>query len=122
MNIESFWRAVLAQDAMEIESYFHPDAYINWHCTNEHFSLHEFIIANCEYPGDWDGVVERVETIDDLVVTVTLVRNSDRSSSFHVTSFIKLKDDKIVSMDEYWADDGEAPQWRKSKHIGVSLR
>lgn len=36
------------------------DSYINWHCTNECFNLDEFVIANCEYPGDWDSTVERV--------------------------------------------------------------
>lgn len=29
-----------------------------------------------------------------------------------------LSEDKIVSVDEYWADDGDAPQWRKDKKIG----
>lgn len=25
-------------------------------------------------------------------------------------------------MDEYWGDDGEAPQWRIDKHIGTEIR
>lgn len=29
--------------------------------------------------------------------------------------------DKIVSMDEYWVDDGKAPQWRLKKHIGQAI-
>lgn len=37
---------------------------------------------------------------------------------YHVVSFIKMKDDKITSLDEYWADDGDSPEWRKSMHIG----
>ena len=51
MDIKAFWRAVLAQDEPEIRTYFAPDAYVNWHCTNEHFTVDEFITANCEYPG-----------------------------------------------------------------------
>ena len=51
MNIHEFWKAVLVQDENEIRKYFHEDAYVNWHCTNEHFNLDEYIIANCEYPG-----------------------------------------------------------------------
>ena len=122
MDIHKFWKAVLVQDDKEIRKYFHKDAYINWHCTNEHFNVDEFIIANCEYPGDWDGTVERVETLDDLIITVTNVYPKDKSSFFHVVSFIKMKDDKIVSMDEYWADDGPAPQWRLDKHIGKTIK
>ena len=122
MNIKGFWKAVLAQVEKEIKKFFHEKAYINWHCTNEHFTVDEFIIANCEYPGDWDGIVERVEVMGDLVITATLVYPKDRSAAFHVTSFIKTENDKIISMDEYWTEDGDAPQWRIDKHIGTSIK
>lgn len=117
-----FWGAVLAQDERKIREFFHEDAYVNWHCTNEHFDVDEFIVANCEYPGDWDGRVERVERLNDLIITVVNVYPRDRSVSFHATSFIKIRDDKIISMDEYWADDAEPPQWRLDKQIGTSIR
>lgn len=122
MNIQNFWHAVLAQDAQEIRAYFHKDANVNWHCTNENFNVDEFIQANCEYPGKWAGEVERIENVDDLFITVTHVYPTDGAMSFHVTSFIRVKDGKISSMDEYWADDGEAPQWRRDKHIGRKIR
>lgn len=122
MNIQQFWSAVLAQRADEIRAYFHADAYINWHCTNEHFTVEEFIRANCEYPGDWDGETEKIVTMDDMIITVVWVYTRNRSLSFHVTSFIKLKDDKIAAMDEYWADDGEAPAWRQSMKLGSRIK
>lgn len=118
MNIQQFWSAVLAQRADEIREYFHAYAYVNWHCTGEHFTVEEFIRANCEYPGDWDGDIEKIVTADDMIITATRVYSKDNSVSFHVTSFIKLKDDKIVAMDEYWGDDGEAPKWRQDMKIG----
>ena len=122
MNIEQFWKAVLAQDEREIRKYFHAEAYINWHCTNEHFTVEEFIRANCEYPGLWDGEIERVEKTGELVITVVHVFTCDRELSFHVTSFFTIKDEKIASIDEYWGDDGPAPQWRLDKHIGMPIR
>lgn len=73
------------------------------------------------YPGDWDGTVERVEVIGDLFITVTKVYPQDRSVYFHVVSFIRTANDKIVSIDEYWADDGNPPQWRIDKHIGKPI-
>ena len=121
MNILEFQKAVIKQDASAIRSYFHTDAYVNWHCTNERFTVEEFLRANCEYPGEWDGEVERVEQVGDLFVTVTRVYPPDRSVSFHATSFIRVKDGKIVAMDEYWAEDGVAPQWRLDKRIGTSI-
>jgi len=122
MNIQQFWKDVLNQDEQAIRQYFHTNAYVNWHCTNEHFTLDEFVIANCEYPGNWDGEVERIEQIDNLIITVTHVYPTDHSLSFHVTSFIKLLDDKIISVDEYWADDGQAPKWRIDKCIGTPIK
>ncbi len=95
---------------------------MNWHCTNEHFTVDEFIIANCEYPGEWDGEVKRVEEKGDLIIAVANVYPKDRSASFHAVSFIKIKDDKIVAMDEYWADDGLPPQWRTDKNIGTKIK
>lgn len=121
MNINEFWKAVIAQDEQEIRKYFREDAYINWHCTNEHFNLDEYIIANCEYPGEWDGVVERIEEMDDLLITVAKVYLKDKSISFHVTSFAKIVDERIAALDEYWADDSDAPQWRLEKHIGTAI-
>lgn len=122
MDIYKFWRDVLEQNADAIKDYFDKNAYINWHCTNEHFNVDEFIIANCEYPGNWDGEVERVEKINDLFITVTHVYSEDRTLSFHATSFIKVIDDKITAVDEYWADDGMAPDWRLDRQIGKAIK
>ena len=97
-------------------------AFINWHNTNEHFSVDEFIRANCEYPGQWGGAVERIEKINDLLISVTHVFTRGRSQSFHVTSFIRLKNEQIMSIDEYWGDDGSAPQWRLDLHLGTPIK
>ena len=121
MNIYKFWNDILEQNADAIRGYFDKNAYINWHCTNEQFNVDEFIIANCEYPGSWNGNVERVEKINDIFVTATHVYSQNQELSFHVTSFIKVVDDKIAAMDEYWADDGIPPKWRLDKQIGKAL-
>ncbi len=112
----------MKQDAEAVRGYFEKDAYVNWHCTNEHFNVDEFLIANCEYPGNWNGEVERVEKINDTYVTVTHVSSQDHDLSFHVTSFIRVNGDKITAVDEYWADDGTAPEWRLNKQIGKPIK
>lgn len=121
MDIHKFWDAVLRQDAEEMAAWFAEDAYVNWHNTNEHFTAAEFIRANCEYPGEWDGQIERMLRTEDCIITATHVYSKDKSLSFHATSFIRVKDGKILSIDEYWGDDGEAPQWRREKHIGTRI-
>ena len=80
MDIKEFWRAVLRQNADTIRQYINPDAYVNWHCTNEHFTVEEFIRANCEYPSERDGEVEKIVTTDDMIITATRVYPKDRSA------------------------------------------
>lgn len=122
MNIHHFWQAVLKQNEQEIRDYFHPNAMIRWHNSNEQFTVDEFIIANCEYPGNWAGEVERVERLEGLLITVTHVYAVHEPLSFHVTSFIKHENDHITEIDEYWGDDGAPPQWRQEKHIGKPIK
>lgn len=122
MDIDALWEAIINQKADILRTFFHKDAYINWHCSNEHFTVNEYIQANCEYPGKWHGKIERVETIDDLTVLVGNILSKDDDWSLHVVSFIKTKDDKIVSMDEYYGDDGQPPQWRLEKRLGTSIK
>lgn len=122
LDIYVFWNDILKQNRKKIKEYFADGAYINWHCTNEYFTVDEFIRANCDYPGEWDGAVERVERFDDKIVTVVRVYPIDMSVSFHVTSFFRLRDNKIISLDEYWADDGVAPEWRRKLNIGKSIQ
>ena len=122
MNLKEFWDAVLRQDADQLKTFFKDTAYINWHCTNERFTVEEYIRANCEYPGEWDGTIERIEKAGNLTITVVNVYTADQELSFHVVSFIEFENDLIIAMDEYWGDDGSAPQWRLQKNIGTAIR
>lgn len=121
MNINEFWDAVLNQDAEKLKTFFKDTAYINWHCTNEHFTVNEYIRANCDYPGIWDGKIERIEKVGNLIITVLNVFSINKEISFHVVSFIEIEDNKIIAMNEYWGDDGIAPQWRLNKNIGKTI-
>ena len=122
MNISAYWEATLSQQPKKMKEFFHKDAYVNWHNTNEHFTVDEFIKINCEYPGKWNGNIERIEIINDLIITVVHVFSSDKQISCHVTSFIKINKDKIACIDEYWGDDGSAPQWRLDMHLGSAIK
>lgn len=121
IDINAFWNDVLAQDREKLPAYFCEDARICWHCTNEEFTVDEYIRANCDYPGDWDGKVERVVNTGQLIISVVKVYPKDASASFHVTSFAEVKGGKIIALDEYWADDGEVPRWRQAMNIGRAI-
>lgn len=68
MDIYGFWDAILRQDATAIRSFFHPDAWVNWHNTNEHFTAEASIRANCAYPGQWEGTLERDITTQSHII------------------------------------------------------
>ncbi len=120
-DCKGFIDGVLKQDPARIRACFAEDAVVNWHCTNERFTVEEYIRANCEYPGKWDGEIEAVHQAGDLYVVVTKVYPADRSASFHCVSFLRCRDGKIASLDEYWADDGEPPKWRQEMKIGRAI-
>ena len=121
-DIHAFWNDVICQNRETLPLYFWEDAVIRWHCSNEQFTVSEYIRANCEYPGSWEGELERIEEAGDLIIAAGRVFPKDHSASFHVVSFLKIRDGKIQEMDEYWADDEEAPQWRRNMKIGIPVR
>lgn len=122
MDIKAFWHTVLAQDAVNLPRYFCKDARIRWHCTNEVFDVEAFVRANCAYPGKWEGELERVEEAGNTVISVVRVYSPDKASSFHAVSFMRLENDRIAELDEYWADDGPAPEWRARMALAGSIR
>ena len=121
--ITAFWRDVAEQNAAGLRRYFAEDAVIRWHNTNELFTVEEYILANCEYPGTWMGEMERlVEGNEGTMITVVRVHDPEESVSVHATSFIRLEAGQIVEMDEYWGDDGRIPKWRQDKKIGRHIK
>ena len=122
MNIREFWRDVLEQNKEKLQTYFHEEAIIRWHCSNELFTVQEYIQANCEYPGQWDGEIERIEETKETIITAVNVYSTDKSDSFHVVSFLILANGLIVELDEYWGDDGIAPEWRRKMKIGKPIK
>ena len=118
MDVQKYWDAVLKQQAEVMRTYFHKEARIRWINTNEGFTVEEFIRANCEYPGNWEGQIERTVAADNTLFTIVHVFSADCQASFHVASLIEIQGDKIISLDEIWGDDGPAPQWRLALRLG----
>lgn len=114
----AFWQEVAEQGEEHLPGFFHPEAKILWHNTNEQFTVQEYIRANCAYPGQWQCKVERIETLGELSVTVARVWTEEEDISFHVVSFFQFSEGKIAKLEEYWGDDGKAPEWRQKLALG----
>ncbi|MDO4710536.1 MAG: nuclear transport factor 2 family protein [Peptostreptococcaceae bacterium] len=121
MDIRKFWGSVIRQETDGLKRYFHADAEIFWHNTNERFTADEFILVNSVYPGEWMGEIERIEIAGDLVITAVHVYSKDGKVSDHVVSFIRLSNDRIIRMDEYWGNDMDPPKWRSDMKLGREI-
>ncbi len=118
-KIREYWEYTISQNAEKMREFFDKEAVINWHNTNERFTVEEYIKVNCAYPDKWYGEVERIEELGELIITVARVHNNE--TSFRAVSFIKIKNDKIICVDEYWGEDRNVPKWRVDMRIGTKI-
>ena len=114
MNL--YWKYVAEQDADQLLTFFLENGVIRWHCTNEQFTVNEFIKVNCDYPGKWNGKMERMEQNGDQIITAAHIWSDEVSC--HVVSFFLMEQGKIKQLDEYWGVDGEIPEWRLNMKTG----
>ena len=112
IDFERYWQDCVRQDREALRTWFCPDARISWPCTGEIFTVEEFLLANCEYPGHWTGTLLRVTPTPDGAVTECSIASTDGSCRCHVASFFTLREGKIAALTEYYADDGPPPAWR----------
>ena len=112
--ILTLWQAVAAQDEEKLVRFFTPDAQILWPNTEERFDLTGYLRANCDYPGQWSGTVEKLAPDGSWSVARVW---SPEGGVFRAVSFYQWRNRKIERMVEYWGDVGPAPEWRR----GLSL-
>ena len=113
MDFERYWQDCLRQDKEALRAWFWPDARIIWPCTDEVFTVEEFLTVNCEYPGSWTGKLLRVIPTPVATVTEVSIVSADGRYSCHAASIFTLFQGRIASLTEYYADDGPPPGWRK---------
>ena len=109
--IKSFWSDLIASNKSKLKEYFSEEALINIHNINKEITLEEYINRNCDHKEEWDGEIVRHVEMNGLSVVVTKINTSEDNLSYNVVSFMKIKDDKIISIDEYWAENGRMPMW-----------
>ena len=93
------------RDALPLLS---EDFEAHWPNTRERIrSREDFIALNESYPGTWRCTVRRVEECAGSVVTVTEI--SDGRTALFAVSFFEVRDGRIASAEEYFADNGTPP-------------
>ena len=125
-SLDRFFDAVVSQNATKLASLFEVDATIIWANTDEQFSVAEYVRATCEYPGNWQGVIEKVsvEPVADGKKRVTAIAKvtNDSGNSFRAVSFFEISRAGLIqTLTEYWGDITQAPKWRQDLHIGKRI-
>ena len=123
-DVRGFLDAVIKQDAQRLRSFFEPDAVVVWANTSEQFTVDEYIRANCEYPGNWEGALDGISALEPQGKKIVFIANVHNGEGFaaRAVSFASLSDSQtplINRLVEYWGDVDEPPQWRKEKNIGI---
>lgn len=68
-------------------------------------------------------VIEDYQSVGDkLLIKLVTGDIVELVNFWNVVSFISILEGKIVSLDEYWSDDGGAPSWRQEMNIGVTIK
>ncbi len=121
MDIQAFLVAMVAQNESEMRKFLDDELVVRWHNTNEQFNLEEYLKVNCTYPGKWVGDVKTILPVSEGYVVVIQISSEDRSIQMHQISIVKIRDEKIISLDEYYSEDGMAPKWRVDMNIGSTI-
>ena len=65
--------------------------------------------------------MQRVEGTGDAPITVAHVYARNEPCSFHVTSFFRISQGRLVTLDECWGDDGPPPRWRQEMGLSTPM-
>ena len=57
-----------------------------------------------------------------IPVNEMLLRAAAETPNVASVLTVFTEQDKIISIDEYWADDGDTPQWHQKMHIGKPIK
>ena len=93
------------RDALPLLS---EDFEARWPNTRERIRGREnFIALNESYPGAWRCTVRRADECGSTVVAVTEIGDGD--TGLFAVSFLEVRNGRIVSAEEYFADNGCPP-------------
>ncbi|WP_425448316.1 nuclear transport factor 2 family protein [Dethiothermospora halolimnae] len=111
--VKLFWQYINNADFDGLDNVMTNDAMVWLPNTKEVFKgKSKYIEFNKRYPDRWYVDLEKLYSSGETIISVAKIFNKERSMSFYVTSFFKLKDDLIEEITEYWGENGEPPKWR----------
>jgi len=96
------------RDWVGLEALLAEDCAVSFVHDGRVFTGTEWVAFNADYPGRWSFVAEDIVACDERAVVRARVFND--TATFHVASFLTVRDGLIHQIDEVWADGHAAPQ------------
>ena len=113
-SINKLWNLFDERKYLETRDLFHDECKVIMESSREVFkNIDLYLQMNCDYPGNWRTVLEKVEILDEGAVSLVHVFSSEEEGEFYATTFYEFKDELIYEMKEYWATVEPQPEWRK---------
>ena len=112
-TVKRFVDAFDRQDWDKARGCLSRDFWAVWPQTRERFSRDDFIAMNAAYPGRWRLRLRRYEETPEGAVSVVHVTSEEGGAGHYATTFYKFDGDVIRSIEEYWAAEEPAPEWRE---------
>ena len=111
--VEQYWKAFDEYNFDLAGTFMDTNAKVIWPNTQEIFKGRDnFILAQKNYPGTWKIILEKLISINEIVISVVEVTSAENSQSFYATSFFEFKGNYIIEITEYWGEISEPPEWR----------
>ncbi len=100
-----FWNTIDNQEWSYLNSFFSENAIITWYNSYiDHkpmeMNVEKFIEIQKSSDVLWSSILERIEVLDDKVITVT--KNSASTKQYYIISFFELNLGKITRLDQYY--------------------
>ena len=111
--VEQYWKAFDEYNFDLAGTFMDTNAKVIWPNTQEIFKGRDnFILTQKNYPGTWKIILEKLISINEIVISVVKVTSVENSQSFYATSFFEFKGNYIIKITEYWGEISEPPERR----------
>ena len=111
--VKNFWQLISDQSWSSVKDLLHPNFVATWPQSREKMrGPDNFVSVNQYYPGNHKIELIHIGEANSKVFTTVWIE-ADTGQKTFANSYFELKDGKILSAEEYWAEPYAAPEWRK---------
>ena len=111
--VKQYWKEFDEYNFDLVGTFMDTNVKVIWPNTQEIFKGYKnFILTQKKYPGIWKIILEKLISINEIVISIVKVTSVENPQSFYATSFFEFKGNSIIKITEYWGEISEPPDWR----------